>query len=109
VGNSYIAFIKACFQTLERRLDAVESAAMFRRREEIREKLLEVVGRFREKGAVSAERAMTLEELALPARFQEAMNRRLGRIGIFAEVNGKYYLSEERLKELQERICSRKH
>ena len=108
MDDSFTAFIKACVQTLERRLDAVESAAMFRRREEIREKLLEVIARFREKGAVSAERAMTIEELALPARFQEAMKRRLGRIGIF-EVNGKYYLSEERLREVQERISSRKH
>jgi len=99
--------MSACFQTLQRRLDA-ESAAMFRRRGEIRERLFEVIGRFREKGAVSAERAMTLEELGLPARFQEAMKRRLGRIGVF-EVNGKYYLSEERLKEVQERISSRKH
>jgi hypothetical protein len=81
---------------------------MFRRRGEIRERLFEVIGRFREKGAVSAERAMTLEELGLPARFQEAMKRRLGRIGVF-EVNGKYYLSEERLKEVQERISSQKH
>ena len=108
MDDSFTAFIKACVQTLERRLDAVESAAMFRRREEIREKLLEVIARFREKGAVSAERAMTIEELALPARFQEAMKRRLGRIGIF-EVNGKYYLSEERLREVQERSSSRKH
>jgi hypothetical protein len=28
--------------------------------------------------------------------------------GIFVEVNGKYYLSEERLKEVQERLSSRK-
>ena len=109
MDDSFTAFINACFQTLERILDAVESAAMFRRREEIREKLLEVIARFREKGAISAERAMTIEELALPARFQEAVKRRLGRIGIFAEANGKYYLSEERLKEVQKRISSRKH
>jgi hypothetical protein len=29
------------------------------------------------------------------------MNRRLGRLGIFVEVNGKYYLSEGRLKQLE--------
>jgi glycine/serine hydroxymethyltransferase len=34
--------------------------------------------------------------------FKEAMQRRLGRSGIFVEVNGKYYLNEERLKELRE-------
>jgi hypothetical protein len=34
--------------------------------------------------------------------FQEAMKRRLGRSGIFVEVDGKYYLNEERLKEIEE-------
>jgi hypothetical protein len=75
---------------------------MFGRREEIRKWLFEIVERFRQKGAVSADRAMTAEELGLPPRFQEAMNRRLGRLGIFVEVNGKYYLNEERLKEIEE-------
>jgi hypothetical protein len=51
---------------------------------------------------------MTPEELGLPPRFKEAMQRRLGRTGIFVEVNGKYYLSEQRLKEVQERISSRR-
>lgn len=50
---------------------------------------------------------MTAEELGLLLRFKEAMQRRLGRTGIFVEVNGKYYLSEQRLKEVQERISSR--
>jgi membrane protein YdbS with pleckstrin-like domain len=30
------------------------------------------------------------------------MKRRLGRLGVFVEVDGKHYLSEERLKEIQE-------
>jgi hypothetical protein len=81
---------------------------MFRRREEIRERLLEIIKRFREKGAVSQEKAMTPEELGLPPRFQEAMKRRLGRVGVFVEVNGKYYLSEEKLKEVEERFAARK-
>jgi hypothetical protein len=82
---------------------------VFRRRGEIREKLLQIIEEFRKKGAVRPDKAMTAEELGLPPRFEDAMKRRLGRIGIFAEVNGKYYLSEERLKEVQERISSRKH
>lgn len=81
---------------------------MFRRRDEIRGRLREVVKKFREKGAVSQEKAMTPEELGLPPRFQTAMKRRLGQLGVFVEVNGKYYLSEERLKEVKERIASRK-
>jgi hypothetical protein len=38
----------------------------------------------------------------LPPRFEEAMHRRLGQTGIFVEVNGKYYLNEERLRQIQE-------
>jgi hypothetical protein len=45
---------------------------------------------------------MTAQELGLPPSFEEAMKRRLGRSGIFVEVNGKYYLSEERLKQIEE-------
>ena len=81
---------------------------MFRPREEIRKRISQLVAKFREKGALSPEKALTLEELGLPPRFKEAMQRRLGRTGIFVEVNGKYYLSEQRLKEVQERISSRR-
>jgi hypothetical protein len=45
---------------------------------------------------------MTIQELGLPPRFEEAMHRRLGQLGIFVEANGKYYLNEERLKQIQE-------
>jgi hypothetical protein len=75
---------------------------MFERREEIRKWLYTIIEKFREKGAVSPGRAMTAQELSLPPSFQEAMKRRLGRSGIFVEVNGKYYLSEERLKQIEE-------
>jgi len=75
---------------------------MLGRREEIRKWLSEIIEKFRQKGAVSPDKAMTAEELGLPPRFQEAMQRRLGRSGIFVEVNGKYYLNEECLKEIEE-------
>ena len=75
---------------------------MFRQREEIRKWLSEIVEKFRQKGAISPDKAMTAEELELPPRFEEAMKRRLGRSGIFIEVNGKYYLSEARLKQIEE-------
>jgi hypothetical protein len=45
---------------------------------------------------------MTAQELGLPPGFEEAMKRRLGCSGIFVAVNGKYYLSEERLKQIEE-------
>ena len=71
------------------------------------ERLLKVIDAFRQKGATSPERAMTLEELGLPPRFGVLIQRRLGQLGVFIEVNGKYYLSEERLKELEEQRLAR--
>jgi len=51
---------------------------------------------------------MTAAELGLPPRFEEAMDRRLGQLDIFVKVDGKYYLSEEKLKEVRERLSSRR-
>ena len=81
---------------------------MFGRRREIREHLLELIEKFRKKGALSPEKAMTAEELGLPAEFKERMKRRLGQLGVFVEVDGKYYLSEERLKEVKGKIAQRR-
>jgi hypothetical protein len=75
---------------------------MFRDREEMRRRLQEIIEKFRQKGATSPEKAMTIQELGLPPRFEEAMHRRLGKSGIFVEINGKYYLNEERLKQIEE-------
>lgn len=75
---------------------------MFRDREEIRRRLHVIIEQFRQKGATSPEKALTLQELGLPPRFEQAMHRRLGKTGIFVEVNGRYYLNEERLKQIQE-------
>ena len=61
-----------------------------------------LIERFRQKGATSPETAMAVQELGLPRRFEEAMHRRLGQSGIFVEVNGKYYLDEERLRQIRE-------
>jgi hypothetical protein len=80
---------------------------VFRRRDAVRERLLQVIEEFRKKGAVSPDKAMTAQELGLPPRFEEAMKRRLGRSGVFVEVDGKYYLSEERLKQVKERFAAR--
>ena len=81
---------------------------MFRRRAEIREQLLNIIEKFRQKGALSPEKALTAEELGLSTEFKERMKKRLGQLGIFVEVNGKYYLSEERLKEIKEKITERR-
>jgi hypothetical protein len=80
---------------------------MFRNRGRIQEWFYDIVEKFRQKGALSPDKAMTPEELGLPPRFEQAMQRRLGRSGVFVEVNGKYYLSEERLKQIEEMRSAR--
>jgi hypothetical protein len=80
---------------------------MFRSREQIQKWFYDIVEKFRQEGALSPDEAMTPEELGLPPTFEEAMKRRLGRSGVFVEVNGKYYLSEERLKQIEEMRSAR--
>ena len=75
---------------------------MFRNPEEMRQRIAEIVEKFRQKGATNPEKAMTIQELGLPPRFEQAMHRRLGQTGIFVEINSKYYLNEERLRQIQE-------
>ncbi|MEM2342125.1 MAG: hypothetical protein QXX94_06270 [Candidatus Bathyarchaeia archaeon] len=77
---------------------------MFVDRAEARRRLMEVVERFRERGATSPERALTVQELGLPPYFERAMRGWLGRLGIFVKVDGRYYLDEDRLRRLQERF-----
>jgi hypothetical protein len=73
-----------------------------------RQRIAEAVARFREKGATSPEKAMTIQELGLPPRFEEAMKRRLGATGIFVEVGGKYYLDEARLQQVEQQRGTRR-
>lgn len=55
-----------------------------------------------EKRAVSPENAMTADDLRLPQRFEQAMQRKLGQLKIFVEINGKYYLDEQRFRQIRE-------
>jgi len=80
---------------------------MFRRRR-VMERISEIIEKFRQKGALSPEKALTPEELGLPPKFEEAMKKRLGQAGVFIEVNGKYYLSEERLRDIKEKFSQRR-
>ncbi len=79
---------------------------MSRERAEARRILIELIEKFREKGATNPDKAMTLEELGLPPRFKYLMHGRLGKLDIFVEKDGKYYLSEERLMQLRERAST---
>jgi hypothetical protein len=69
-----------------------------------RQRIENIAQIFREKGATSAEKAITTQELGLSFRFEVAMRGRLGRSGIFVQVAEKgYYLDESRLQVLVRR------
>jgi hypothetical protein len=77
---------------------------VFGRRQRVHEKLEEIIQIFRSKGALSPQTGMTTKDLGLPPRFEEAMHRRLGRSGVFVQVDGKYYMSEQRLAEVKKML-----
>ena len=77
---------------------------MNNKREKRLKVLYKVIKKFRDKDATSESTALTIKELGLPLRFKEAMSRRLGKSGIFVEINGKYYLSEERLRVIEQNL-----
>ena len=62
-----------------------------------------IIDVFLKNGAVSPETAKTPDELGLPPQFR-VMQGRMGQTGLFLEHNGRYYLSEERLKQIQKRF-----
>jgi DNA-binding PadR family transcriptional regulator len=66
----------------------------------------EIVERFHAKKATSPETALTLAELDLPPEFEFMMKGLPGVSGVFVEVEGKYYLSEGKLRELEEKLAS---
>jgi len=72
-------------------------------RQDRQKRFQELVERFRQKGAISSEKAMSVDELGLPPQFEQAFERRLSRLGVFVKVDGKYYLSESRLEEIRGR------
>jgi hypothetical protein len=67
----------------------------------IREKILNIAEIFRQKGAISPQKAMTLEDLNLPPRFKYLMSGPMGKLDIFKEIKGKYYISEEKLTPIE--------
>ena len=67
-------------------------------------RMMEIVETFREKGATSPEGALSPEELGLPPMFRMMMQSPMGQSGIFSEVDGKYYLSEEKVNDMRARF-----
>jgi hypothetical protein len=70
-------------------------------------RMMELVKTFREKGATSPEKALSLEGLGLPPMFGMMMQSPMGQTGIFIVLDGKYYLSEERLNDMRARFENR--
>ncbi|HYB79275.1 MAG TPA: carboxypeptidase-like regulatory domain-containing protein [Thermoplasmata archaeon] len=64
-------------------------------------RIREIVKTFQEKGAVSPETALTAQELGLSRMFVRIMKRRRGQTRVFVEINGKYYLDENALREMK--------
>ena len=73
-----------------------------------RKMMLQVIETFQQKGAVNPERALTLEELGLPSGF-EVKRGPPWLLGLLVEVDGKYYLSEERLKKIRKHLGNSRH
>ena len=69
---------------------------MFRRR------IMEMAEKFRNKGALSPETALSPEQLGLPPQFRMMVQMGMAESGLFLEHEGKYYLSEKRFKQMQE-------
>ena len=80
---------------------------MFGRLAEIKEIFLKEVEKFRQKGAVTPEKAMSIEELGLSPKFKTFLRRSPRLLGVFVKVDNKYYLSEERLKEIEKQLSAR--
>jgi len=64
-------------------------------------RMRQIIRTFQEKGAISPETALTADELGLSRIFVRIMNRRQGKTRVFMEINGRYYLNQEALKEMQ--------
>jgi DNA-binding PadR family transcriptional regulator len=80
---------------------------MFARFAEIKEIFLNEVEKFRQKGAVTPEKAMSIEELGLSPKFKTLLSRSPRLLGVFVKVDNKYYLSEERLKKIEKQLSVR--
>jgi YVTN family beta-propeller protein len=71
------------------------------------ERFRRLVRTFKEKGAISPEKAMTAEQLGLPQQFDKYMENRKVPIKVFVEVSGKYYLDEKALEEMRRRMAKK--
>lgn len=80
---------------------------MFGHFAEIKEMVYKEIEKFRQNGAISPEKAMSVEELGLSPKFKTFLRSSPRLFGIFVKVDNKYYLSEERLKKIEEELSAR--
>ncbi|MCW4021887.1 MAG: PadR family transcriptional regulator [Candidatus Bathyarchaeota archaeon] len=64
-------------------------------------KMLEVeIEKFRKNSATSPQNAMSLDDLGASVKFRMFLEHFPNRFGVFVEVDNKYYLSEEKLRQM---------
>jgi len=90
------------FEPLARSSGMMGGMGMRRSPGMLKDRIMKIAEIFKEKGAVSPETAMSLEELGLSPQFSMMMQRGIGQSGVFLENNAKYYLSEEQLEQIKE-------
>ena len=64
------------------------------------DRIRQIIATFQAKGAISPETALTAKELGLSRFFVRIMERRKGRTRVFVDINGRYYLDQEALREM---------
>jgi ATP-binding cassette subfamily B multidrug efflux pump len=69
-----------------------------------RDRMMGMAENLRKRGAVSPETALPPEELGLPPQFGMMVQMGMAPSGLFLEHDGKYYISEERFRRMQERF-----
>lgn len=69
-----------------------------------RDRMMGMAENLRKRGAVSPETALSPEELGLPPQFGMMVQMGMAPSGLFLEHDGKYYISEERFRRMQERF-----
>ena len=80
---------------------------MFGRFGHFKEMIYGEIEKFRQHGALSAETAMTVDELGLSSDFKTFLASSPRLFGVFVSVGDKYYLSEEGLRRVEEQFSRR--
>lgn len=80
---------------------------MLARFTEMKDLIYKEIEKFRQNGAVTPEDAMSIQDLGLSSQFKTFLRNSPRLLGVFVNVDNKYYLSEERLKKIEEQLSVR--